>query len=72
VDVKTASKNAPEINMPIAVIEFGLQSGYKNSACQRNASTSSSTVRFEMDRDEITVLVGQLENVQKAVDNATS
>lgn len=65
VDVKTASKNSPEMNVPIAVVEFGLEAGYKNS-------NSSSTVRFGMDRDEVATLIDQLEEVQKAVDNATS
>ena len=73
--MKVASKNCPEINMPIAVVEFGLQSGYKDSCCsgQNNAPVaSSSTVRFGMDRDEIASLVNQLEEVQQAVDSATS
>lgn len=77
--MKTASKNSPEMNIPIAVMEFGLEPGYKGSgsdsgnSSQNNASSASSnTVRFGMDRDEVAALIDQLEDVQKAVDSATS
>ena len=72
VDVQTASKKTPEINMPIAVVEFGLQSGYRDVSTQNSTSASSSTVRFGMNRDEVATLIDQLEQVQKAVDSATS
>jgi len=71
VDVKTASKNSPEMNIPIAVMEFGLEAGHKGNH-SGSASSSSNTVRFGMDRDEVAALIDQLENVQKAVDSATS
>lgn len=67
VDVQTASKNSPEINIPIAVVEFGLEAGYPAAA-----GAGGSTVRFGMDRDEVAAVIDQLEKVQKAVDSATS
>ncbi len=73
--MKTASKNAPEINIPIAVIEFGLQAGYKNStsnSSQNISTASTTTVRFEMDRDEISSIVKQLEQVQKVATQLAS
>jgi len=70
--MQTASKRTPEINTPIAVIEFGLQSGYRDVSTQDSSIASSSTVRFGMNRDEVATLIDQLEQVQKAVDSASS
>ena len=72
VDVKTASKSSPEINLPIAVVEFGLQSGYKDNSANNTSTASTSTVRFGMDRDDVAAMIDELEKVQKAVDNVIS
>ncbi|EGG18316.1 hypothetical protein DFA_03810 [Cavenderia fasciculata] len=63
IDLKTKSKDVPEMNEPTSIIEFNLSSNLKND---------NKTIRFEMDRDQLHDTLEQINNIQKHLKLTTS
>jgi hypothetical protein len=64
VDMKTASKNVAEINEPVAIFEFGSETG--TNGVERVPVQQA--VRFEMNRAQIGDMITTLDNIQKKID----
>lgn len=64
VDMKTASRNVPEINEPVAIFEFGSESGVKGN----NNMAVQQAVRFEMNRAQVGEMIATLDSIQKKID----
>ena len=62
--MKTASKSSPEINEPIALFEFGSESGTRVPA----KASRNSSVRFEMTRGQVADMIATLDGIQKKID----
>mmetsp|Transcript_19929 Transcript_19929/g.28648 ORF Transcript_19929/g.28648 Transcript_19929/m.28648 type:complete len:187 (-) Transcript_19929:123-683(-) len=64
VDMKAASKNMPEINEPVAMIEFGMD-GELNKE-------ESGVVRCELNRTKVGEILGTLEEIQRKIDTLSA
>jgi hypothetical protein len=62
--MKTASKNVAEINEPVAIFEFGSETG--TNGVERVPVQQA--VRFEMNRAQIGDMITTLDNIQKKID----
>ena len=62
--MKAASKNMPEINEPVAMIEFGMD-GELNKE-------ESGVVRCELNRTKVGEILGTLEEIQRKIDTLSA
>ncbi len=67
-DVKVASKTTSELNEPVAVMELSTKSGNGDST----AVAPASTVRFDINREQMGGILKTLEAVQRKIDELGS
>lgn len=78
VDLKSSSRQVPEINQPTAVIEIETTSG-SEAVCDHclrallmtNTKVPKKVIHFEMSTEQMAIALMQMEAIQKAIDNAS-
>ena len=66
-DVKSASRDAAELNEPSAIFELSSEAGYKSGGA---SAAQEGTVRFEITREQLGGVLGQFKEIQAAMDAA--
>jgi len=73
IDVKTKTKTVSELNEPTAIVELSIQPNKSTSPASASSSTSQSKlVRFEMDKDQLTQALRDINNIQQQLVARTS
>eukprot|EP01111_Echinosteliopsis_oligospora_P015555 TRINITY_DN618_c0_g1_i1.p1 TRINITY_DN618_c0_g1~~TRINITY_DN618_c0_g1_i1.p1 ORF type:complete len:194 (+),score=48.45 TRINITY_DN618_c0_g1_i1:17-598(+) len=71
IDVKTRSKSTSEINEPTAIVEMNTEGAFikqkTSSTSTSQPSSSSKLIRFEMDRDQLSEVLSQINHVQQSI-----
>jgi len=71
IDIKSRARNLTnEINEPIAIVEWTLNTNTQNPP-NETQNDATKVVRFEMDRDQITSALHQINSIQKIITQAS-
>jgi len=69
-DIHTDSKRRGNVNEPVALFELGTVPGHLSN--MQDVQNNVTKVKFEVNREQLTDFLGNLENIQKKMEDFSS